>query len=42
MTIEPFVPGNVQGIDLPGFADRMAAMRARGRPKREGRGAEAR
>ena len=36
MTIEPFDPGDFRVFDVPEFADRMAAIRARVRPKLEG------
>jgi uncharacterized protein YktB (UPF0637 family) len=38
MAIEPFAPSDFRVFDLPGFADRMAAIRAQVRPKLEGLG----
>jgi uncharacterized protein YktB (UPF0637 family) len=38
-TIEPLAPGDFRVFDLPGFAARMAAIRARVRPKLERLGA---
>lgn len=34
MAIEPFAPKDFRVLDLPAFADRMAAIRAQERPKR--------
>ena len=39
MAIEPFAPKDFRVFDLPGFTDRMAAIRAQVRPKLEGLGA---
>ena len=39
MAIEPFAPKDFRVFGLPGFADRMAAIRSQVRPKLEGLGA---